>query len=910
MLLALVVGSVALLIFIEQVSAFRATSPRRLLNGPVQRLPLQASLIAGINKYSHDASLCLIDSTKGDIVFAQAKERLSGKKHDGGGVADLIEYALDYLDARPEDITTVVNNNHHYRVNPYERRLTFASALKYEEADRLRVTNLLPHAKKLELSHHLAHAWSVVGVCPFDKGLVVVMDGMGESYRAMVEDISGVEEHSGDYMHDLKLLKAYGGDGFVGQPMSLHPACGYREAETAYVFNRAENTLRPVFKRWSRERSPPELYNHGFENMESMGAVYSRISSQILGDWNACGKIMGLAPWNGKSLPEAKAWGGYPGSYDDLGVGVNFHHAVPLMRGNPYDGSFEINWQQLEEGLPEANQWSDARFDELTNLAASCQDNLESSALALVHSLKESTGEENLCIAGGVGLNSVLNGRLSQEGGFREVYVPPGPGDEGIAVGCALYGLHNVREEEAAQKKEAADELAILTAGSDRALNKALTMFGGSSEDLAIRDPREDQEEEKEEELKGNTLPKVAFPAYQGGDFSEEDLLEAIDEHAPWVDAVQVPTIELLAEQAAADLATGKVLGWFQGKSEFGQRALGNRSILGDPRSKAVRIRINDLVKQREWWRPLAPSVLAEHAGDWFEGLKNGGNESPYMSLTANFKKDKLSQVPAVAHIDGSARLQTVRRQENSLYHALVSAFFAQTEVPMVLNTSFNRKGQPIVETPAEAIKTFLSTEGSMDKLYLGSWVVTRRPFPLDMAQDAAMVQEDLVVDAEMYYRSEVTSSSPSAPTASCRITVDCGERTMELPSQLHLDLLQLLQPAEDDGQGGGDSINKALTGEDLGTGNYVPAGLQPGGTHDDSRIRVGDLFEAMSSLAMEGEEEAFSWSSYKDALHWLYDRNLVSFENTAASSPEQLFGAADSILDLRGMEGGLEGLT
>ena len=108
---------------------------------------LQASLIAGINKYSHDASLCLIDSTKGDIVFAQAKERLSGKKHDGGGVADLIEYALNYLDARPEDITTVVNNNHHYRVNPYERRLTFASALKYEEADRLRVTNA-SHAKK------------------------------------------------------------------------------------------------------------------------------------------------------------------------------------------------------------------------------------------------------------------------------------------------------------------------------------------------------------------------------------------------------------------------------------------------------------------------------------------------------------------------------------------------------------------------------------------------------------------------------------------------------------------------------------------------------------------------------------------------------------------------------------------
>ncbi len=875
----------------------------------MRRLKLRASLIAGINKYSHDASLCLIDEKKGEIVFAQAKERLSGKKHDGGGVADLIQYALDYLQAKPEDITTVVNNNHHFRVNPYERRLKFASALKYEEADRLRVTNLLPHAKTLELSHHLAHAWSVVGVCPFDKGLVVVMDGMGESYRAMVEDISGVEDHSGEYMHDLKLLKELGGEGFVGQPISLHPASGYREAETAYVFDRTANTLRPVFKRWGRERSPPELYNHGFENMESMGAVYSRISSQILGDWNACGKIMGLSPWSGKSLPEAKAWGGYPGSYTDLGVGVNFHHTVPLMQGNPYDGSLKINWEQLE-GLPQANQWSDARFDEHANLAASCQRDLESSALSLVQSLKESTGEENLCIAGGVGLNSVLNGRLAQEGGFSEVYIPPSPGDEGVAVGCAVYGFHQVREEEAMRKKEAADELAMLTAGSDRALSKALAMFGGSSEDLAISDPVSDTQQEAEEEAEqiGNTLPSLTFSAYQGGDFSEADLLDAIEEHAPWVDAVKVPTIDLLAEQAAADIAAGKVLGWFQGRSEFGQRALGGRSILGDPRSKDVRICINDEVKQREWWRPLAPSVLAEHAGDWFRSLKNGGNESPYMSLTATFREDKLSQVAAVAHIDGSARLQTVRRQENSLYHALISAFFAQTGVPMVLNTSFNRKGQPIVETPAEAIRTFLSTQGSMDKLYLGSWVVSRRPFPLDSAQDSTMIQEDLVVEAEIYYRSEVTSSSPSAPTAVSRITIDCGERTVELPSQLHLDLLQLLQ--RDEGvHNSGDTINKALTGEDLGTGNYVPAGLQPGGQYDDSRIRVGDLYEALSSLAAEGEEEElFSWPQYKEALRWLYDNNLVSFEDTAATSPEKLFGAADSILDLRGLGEGRVG--
>ena len=347
-----------------------------------------------------------------------------------------------------------------------------------------------------------------------------------------------------------------------------------------------------------------------------------------------------------------------------------------------------------------------------------------------------------------------------------------------------------MREAEAARKKEAADELAVLTAGSDRALGKALAMFGGSSEELAISAPSEETKQDEEEvEQKSNSLPSLVFSAYQGGDFTEEDLLDAIDEYAPWIDAAQIPTMELLVEQAAADLVAGKVLGWFQGRSEFGQRALGSRSILGDPRSRDVRIQINDQVKQREWWRPLAPSVLAEHAGNWVEGLQNGGNESPYMSVTAKFRDEKLSQVPAVAHIDGSARLQTVLQEENSIYHKLISAFFAQTGVPMVLNTSFNRKGQPIVETPADAIRTFLNTRGSLDKLYLGPWVVTRRPFPLDAVQSPAMINGDLAIEAEIYYRSEVTASSPSATTLSSRVIVDCGERKVELPSQLHLDL-------------------------------------------------------------------------------------------------------------------------
>ena len=217
----------------------------------------KGDLIVGLNKYSHDAAVCIIDS-KGEIVFAQAKERLSGKKHDGGSCASIVEYGLRSIGASVEDVRTVVSNNHHHRVLPFERRLPFSNAIKYTPQDYSSVYNLLPEAKHYELSHHLAHAWSVIGTSAFQRGLVLVMDGMGEQYSAMAEDMAGVEEHSGDYMHDLKLLKAYGGEGFVGQPNSLFPGSAYREGETAYVFDGFN--LRPVFKRWIRERSPSELY--------------------------------------------------------------------------------------------------------------------------------------------------------------------------------------------------------------------------------------------------------------------------------------------------------------------------------------------------------------------------------------------------------------------------------------------------------------------------------------------------------------------------------------------------------------------------------------------------------------------------------------------------------------------------
>lgn len=219
-------------------------------------------LIVGLNKYSHDASVCIIGANDGKVLYAQAKERITRQKHDGGAVGDNLRHGLEAIGASLEDIHTVVSNNHHFRVTPFEKRIPFYVPLQYVPPDYLDDANLVPTAKNhLELSHHLAHAYSVACSAPFKSGLILVMDGMGESYKSMAEDIAGMEESSGDYMHDLRLIRSLDEESqskFVGKPRSLFPGSGYREAESAYTFD-PDRGIVPVFKRWSRERSPRAL---------------------------------------------------------------------------------------------------------------------------------------------------------------------------------------------------------------------------------------------------------------------------------------------------------------------------------------------------------------------------------------------------------------------------------------------------------------------------------------------------------------------------------------------------------------------------------------------------------------------------------------------------------------------------
>ena len=584
-----------------------------------------APLLLGLNKYSHSASACLFEED-GRVLFALAKERITRKKHDGGDVADLVRYLLEATGRRLSEVRLVVQQNHLFRIEPYERSLRFAEALHAAPPSSLDPHNLLPHAERWELSHHLAHAWSVLPVAPFDEGLIAVMDGMG-SPREIVE-----ARRVPHLVNESRLPR---GRDFLQVPARPAAARRWREAETLYSFR--GNRLRLLFKRWTEERSPDFLYNYGFENMESLGAVYSRISSHIFGDWNQCGKVMGLAAY-GRARPDGAF---LRGRLEKLG----------------------IDWERLQ-GLPHPNDWgTDRNLRLYEDLAAQVQGDLERVVLDFLRRWQRRTKHRNLCFTGGVALNSLLNGRIAREAGFAEVFVPPYPGDEGVAFGCAHYGLQELRR------------------------------------------------------CKPSRTPP---PPFQGRSFSEKELREALEEFSPWISFRKPSRILPLT---AASLARHELVGWFQGRSEFGPRALGNRSILAHPVRRGTAGRLNR-VKGREAFRPFAPTVLAECAGDFFDAP----TASPYMSFTVRPRKTARGRIPAVVHADGTSRIQTLRREDNPRFYDLIQAFRRRTGLPLLLNTSFNIEGEPIVESPREAIRSFM--DSGLDLLVLESCVVRKKAFP------------------------------------------------------------------------------------------------------------------------------------------------------------------------------------
>lgn len=328
---------------------------------------------------------------------------------------------------------------------------------------------------------------------------------------------------------------------------------------------------------------------------------------------------------------------------------------IITLKGN---GQFTVTNQNLTErfGLQRL------RHEEFTrhhfNVAHSLQVVLEETLLEITSWLKKETGEENLCMAGGVALNCVANARIRDKKDFKNIWVQPASGDDGTALGAALWV-------DAQQRK--------------------------SNERTFIMDH-----------------------AYWGPDYGDAE----IEKFMQWC---KVPYRKLnnIAEEAAEILAQDKIIGWYQGRMEFGPRALGARSILASPINPSMQARLNE-VKDREDFRPVAPVVLEEEAGNWF----NNAAYSPFMLFVYDVAEDKAEKIPAVRHTDGTARIQTINARQNKPYHDLLQAFYRKTGVPVLVNTSFNTLGKPIVCTPRDAIECFWSSP--FDALIIGSFVIEK----------------------------------------------------------------------------------------------------------------------------------------------------------------------------------------
>ncbi len=293
-----------------------------------------------------------------------------------------------------------------------------------------------------------------------------------------------------------------------------------------------------------------------------------------------------------------------------------------------------------------------------TEIAFEVQDALEKALIEIANHLYRISPSKNLCYAGGVGLNSVANKKILDNTPFENIFIQPAACDTGIALGCALYGAHMLN-----------------------------------------------QEASKRYRFKN---------AYLGRAYDEGEILTALKDTAN----IKFSKERDIVKKAAGLLAEGKILGWFEGGSEIGPRALGHRSIICDPGRPDMKDVLNAKVKHREGFRPFAPSVLKEYAADFFDLTC----ESPYMLLIAKVKQDKQRIVPAITHVDGTARVQTVTKEDNGRYYELIEAFYKISGVPVILNTSFNIAGEPIVETPADALRCFMSTE--MDYLVVEDYLI------------------------------------------------------------------------------------------------------------------------------------------------------------------------------------------
>ncbi len=403
----------------------------------------------------------------------------------------------------------------------------------------------------------------------------------------------------------------------------------------------------------------------------SLGFYYTAIT-QYLGFWKYGDeyKVMGLATYGQPEFSDEFArivrLNGDRRPGFNLALDYFIHHKVGSQitwdEGSPVIGKLYSDF--LEKRLGPAREASADVTRRHENVASSLQKHLENSVVHLLNQVHRLYQSPRLCLAGGVAYNCVANGLIFERTPFEQVYIQAAAGDAGLAIGAAFYVYHQV-----------------------------------------LRQPRS----------------FVMNHAYWGPEFSREQIRQALDERVISDSGFRISELpgEEIARATAKRIADGKIVGWFQGRLEFGPRALGNRSILVDPRRAEMKDILNSRIKHREPFRPFAPSILEERVGDYFEQ----SHPSPFMLMTYRVRPEKRDEIPAPTHVDGTGRLQTVNREQNPLYWRLIKEFETLTGVPVVLNTSFN-ENEPVVCRPEEAIECFLRTK--MDVLSIGNFLIEK----------------------------------------------------------------------------------------------------------------------------------------------------------------------------------------
>ena len=571
--------------------------------------------ILGLNAFHGDAAAALV--IDGELVAAAEEERFNRIKHVAGFPSLAAAWCLRDAGVDPRELDHVAigrdpKANVGAKVRQTARRLRNPAYVVSRLRNMAKVGGVRDElalvlgveadslgAQFHNVEHHQAHVASAFFVSPFEEAAILTMDGFGDFASTMLA---------------------------VGRG------------------NRFEVLDRVVFP-------------------DSLGIYYTAIT-QWLGfpKYGDEGKVMGLAPYGDASV-HVDAMRDLIRLDDLFELNLDYftHHTegVDMTWAEESPTIGRIFSKRLEEVFGPARQPGAEMTKHYEDVAGALQAVLEEAYLHLVRRAHEVTGLTNLCLAGGVALNAVANGRIRMETSFDGLYIQPAAGDSGIAVGAGYYVWNQVLDR-----------------------------------------PR----------------GFVMEHAYTGPQFSDEECAAAL--RAAGLDAERLDDNELFPS-VAERIAAGDVVGWFQGRMEFGPRALGNRSIVTDPRRHDMKDILNARIKHREPFRPFAPSVLAEKAGQWYEQ----DYTSPFMILVYKTRIDKREKVPAVNHVDDTGRLQTVEERLSPRYYKLISAFDELTGVPIVLNTSFN-ENEPIVMTPREAVDTYQKTK--MDVLVLGNYVVLR----------------------------------------------------------------------------------------------------------------------------------------------------------------------------------------